>query len=123
MSDTGQVSTPPRPFDGAELAAIRADFAILGERVNRHPLVYLDSAATSQRPRQVLDAERAYVERLNAAVHRGAHTLAAEATEMTAFEDFVTEKVLEGRSILGLYPPTDEQSKIDFAAWREKAGR
>jgi cysteine desulfurase/selenocysteine lyase len=76
------VSTPPRPFDGAELAAIRADFAILGERVNRHPLVYLDSAATSQRPRQVLDAERAYVEHLNAAVHRGAHTLAAEATEL-----------------------------------------
>jgi hypothetical protein len=38
---------------------------------------------------------------------------------MTAFEDFVTEKVLEGRSILGLYPPTDEQSKVDFEAWRK----
>jgi cysteine desulfurase/selenocysteine lyase len=71
-----------RGFDDAELAAIRAEFAILGERVNAHPLVYLDSAATSQRPRRVLDAERAYLEHLNAAVHRGAHTLAAEATEL-----------------------------------------
>jgi regulator of RNase E activity RraA len=52
-----------------------------------------------------------------------ADEIAAEATEMTAFEDFVQEKVLEGRSILGLYPPTDEQSRTDFAAWREAHGR
>jgi regulator of RNase E activity RraA len=49
--------------------------------------------------------------------------IAAEAVEMTAFEDFVHEKVLEGRSILGLYPPTDEQSRTDFAAWRAAKGR
>lgn len=49
--------------------------------------------------------------------------VAAEATEMTVFEDFVQEKVLEGRSILGLYPPTDEQSRTEFAAWREARGR
>ena len=48
-----------------------------------------------------------------------ADEVALEAVEMTAFEDFVTEKVLEGRSILGLYPPTDEQSKVDFEAWRK----
>ncbi|MES2258016.1 MAG: ribonuclease activity regulator RraA [Pseudomonadota bacterium] len=52
-----------------------------------------------------------------------ADEIADEAVEMTAFEDFVTEQVLAGRSILGLYPPTDEQSKIDFAAWREQKGR
>ena len=52
-----------------------------------------------------------------------ADELADEAVEMTAFEDFVAEKVLEGRSILGLYPPTDEQSRIDFAAWRKAKGR
>jgi regulator of RNase E activity RraA len=45
--------------------------------------------------------------------------IAAEAVEMTAFEDFVTEEVLKGRSILGLYPPTQEQSKLDFEAWRK----
>jgi regulator of RNase E activity RraA len=48
-----------------------------------------------------------------------AEEVALEAVEMTAFEDFVTEKVHEGRSILGLYPPTDEQSRTDFAAWRQ----
>ena len=47
-----------------------------------------------------------------------ADEVATEAVEMTAFEDFVTEKVHEGRSILGLYPPTDELSRTDFAAWR-----
>ena len=52
-----------------------------------------------------------------------ADEVADEAVEMTAFEDFVLEKVLEGRSILGLYPPTDEQSRIDFAAWRLARGR
>jgi regulator of RNase E activity RraA len=52
-----------------------------------------------------------------------AEEIAAEAVEMTAFEDFVTEEVLKGRSILGLYPPTEEQSKIDFEAWRKRTGR
>jgi regulator of RNase E activity RraA len=52
-----------------------------------------------------------------------ADEVAAEAVEMTVFEDFVQQKVMEGRSILGLYPPTDEQSRVDFAAWRQAAGR
>lgn len=52
-----------------------------------------------------------------------ADELADEAHEMTAFEDFVGEEVLKGRSILGLYPPTEQQSKDDFAAWRKAKGR
>jgi regulator of RNase E activity RraA len=52
-----------------------------------------------------------------------ADEVAAEATEMSVFEDFVQDMVLEGRSILGLYPPTDEQSRTDFAAWRQAKGR
>ncbi|MDP2065626.1 MAG: ribonuclease activity regulator RraA [Burkholderiaceae bacterium] len=52
-----------------------------------------------------------------------ADEVAAEAVEMTAFEDFVTEEVLKGRSILGLYPPTDPQAKDDFSAWRTAKGR
>ncbi|MFB7251158.1 SufS family cysteine desulfurase [Microbacterium sp. NPDC056234] len=69
----------------AEVRRIAADFPILETSVNGHPLVYLDSGATSQRPLAVLDAEREYLLSMNAAVHRGAHTLAAEATEV--FED------------------------------------
>lgn len=49
--------------------------------------------------------------------------IADEAVEMTAFEDFVTEEVLKGRSIVGLYPPTLQQSKDDFATWRKAKGR
>ena len=84
MRDAGGV-TPAPPFSAAELERIRADFPILSETVNGRPLVYLDSGATSQKPRVVLDAERSYYEHANSAVHRGAHTLAAEATEL--FED------------------------------------
>jgi regulator of RNase E activity RraA len=48
-----------------------------------------------------------------------ADEVASEAFEMTAFEDFVTEEVMKGRSILGLYPATDPQTQVDFAAWRK----
>ena len=56
-----------------DVAAVRADFPILGEQVGGRPLVYLDSAATSQKPQQVVDAEIAFLTRGNSAVHRGAH--------------------------------------------------
>lgn len=52
-----------------------------------------------------------------------ADEIAKEAFEMTAFEDFVSEEVEKGRSILGLYPPTDEKARQDFAAWRKAKGR
>ncbi len=52
-----------------------------------------------------------------------ADELADKATEMTAFEDFMTEEACGGRSILGLDPATDEQTVTDFAAWRKHAGR
>lgn len=52
-----------------------------------------------------------------------ADEIAAEAVEMTAFEDFVTERVRAGQSILGLYPPTDDSSKTAFAQWRKEKGR
>jgi cysteine desulfurase/selenocysteine lyase len=80
-------SAPSRSAElsAVEIDAIRSDFPILGARVNGHSLVYLDSGATSQKPRVVIDAEREYYEHENAAVHRGAHTLAALATER--FED------------------------------------
>jgi len=52
-----------------------------------------------------------------------ADEIADEAVEMTAFEDFVTEEVMKGRSILGLYPATEDQTKLDFTAWRKAKGR
>ncbi len=65
-----------------DVTRIREDFPILGRTVrDGKPLVYLDSGATSQRPVQVLDAEREFLTTCNAAVHRGAHQLAEEATD------------------------------------------
>ncbi len=64
-----------------DVARIRADFPIFEREVNGHPLVYLDSANTSQKPRQVLDAMRVHNERHNGNVSRSVHTLGTEATE------------------------------------------
>ena len=61
-------------------STIRSEFPILSRTVNGRPLVYLDNAATSQKPRAVLDASRRYYEELNANIHRGTHHLARAAT-------------------------------------------
>ncbi|MFX1757577.1 selenocysteine lyase [Rhodococcus gordoniae] len=77
------MTVPVRTLD---IARIRADFPILARTVrDGKPLVYLDSGATSQRPVQVLDAEREFLATRNAAVHRGAHALSEEATD--SYED------------------------------------
>ncbi len=63
---------------------IRADFPVLNQEVYKRPLVYLDNAATTQKPRQVLDRMRSYYEKENSNIHRGVHFLSQEAT--TAYE-------------------------------------
>ncbi len=81
---TAAVAAGPQATGGARLdvARVRRDFPILARTVHGRPLVYLDSAATSQKPTAVLEAERDYYERHNANVHRGVHTLAEEATAL-----------------------------------------
>ncbi|GAB3154172.1 cysteine desulfurase [Micromonospora sonneratiae] len=64
-----------------DVAKVRADFPILDRMINGHPMVYLDSANTSQKPRQVIDAVREHNERHNGNVSRSVHTLGTEATE------------------------------------------
>ncbi|MDN6400307.1 MAG: aminotransferase class V-fold PLP-dependent enzyme, partial [Brachybacterium sp.] len=77
------MSAPSREFD---VEAIRADFPILSRMLDPDtPMIYLDGGATSQRPRQVLDAEVAYLTHDHAAVKRGAHRMAGAATD--AYED------------------------------------
>jgi cysteine desulfurase/selenocysteine lyase len=77
MTATSEVAVEELDTD-----AIRADFPILGRAVRGgHQLIYLDSGATSQKPRQVLDAERDFYTMHNSAAHRGAHLLAEEATD------------------------------------------
>ena len=64
---------------------IREDFPILKRKVNGHPLVYLDNAATSQKPRKVIDSIVDYYENYNSNIHRGVHSISQEATD--AYED------------------------------------
>lgn len=72
-----------RPNKSINVEEIRADFPILKRKLNQaHPLVYLDSAATSQKPQLVLDAMATYYTNNNANIHRGVHTLAEEATSL-----------------------------------------
>ncbi|HEY3565237.1 MAG TPA: SufS family cysteine desulfurase, partial [Casimicrobiaceae bacterium] len=72
-----RAASPPR----LDVAALRSDFPILAERVNGKPLVYLDNAATTQKPASVIDALDAYYRHDNANVHRGVHTLSQRATD------------------------------------------
>ena len=75
----------PTTSSRLDRTALRAQFPTLAQEVGGHPLVYLDNAATSQKPQYVLDALAAYYEQDNANVHRGIHELSRRAT--VAFED------------------------------------
>jgi cysteine desulfurase/selenocysteine lyase len=79
---TTMQDTLPNPLNDVEVARLRADFPILGRSINGAPLTYLDSGATSQKPSCVYEAEQHFYENFNAAVHRGAHSLAVEATDI-----------------------------------------
>ena len=79
------MAVPISTAAGLDAAAIRADFPVLAEQVHERPLVYLDNAATSQKPRAVIDALQTYYETYNANIHRGLHALSERAT--AEFED------------------------------------
>ena len=83
MTSIASIAAPSQA--GFDVRRIREDFPILGQTVHGKPLVYLDNAATTQKPRAVLDALMAYYSEDNANVHRGVHLLSERATQ--AFED------------------------------------
>ena len=78
---TAAAATKPEARTGYDLARVRDDFPILKELIHGKPLVYLDNAATSQKPWQVINAERDYYTHLNANIHRGVHDLSQRATD------------------------------------------
>jgi cysteine desulfurase / selenocysteine lyase len=95
---------------------LRPDFPILGRTVNGHPLVYLDSAATSQKPLAVLDAMEGYYRETNANVHRGVYELAAEATaRFEAGRDAVA--ALVGAAREGVVFTKNASEAINLVAW------
>ncbi len=99
-----------------DVPAVRADFPILGRSVHGAPLVYLDSAATSQKPTAVLDAMEAYYRETNANVHRGVYELAAEATaRFEAGRDAVARLVGSPRE--GVILTKNASEAINLVAW------
>jgi len=106
-----------------DIEKIRQDFPILDRKVHGKPLVYLDNAATTQKPRQVIDALVHYYEHFNANIHRGLHTLAEEAT--AAYE---ASRVRAGRFINAAHPDqeiiftrnTTESINLVANAWGRK---
>jgi cysteine desulfurase/selenocysteine lyase len=99
-----------------DVTALRADFPILSRTVHGAPLVYLDSAATSQKPAVVLEAMEAYYRTTNANVHRGVYELAAEATaRFEAGRDAVARLVNAPRE--GLVFTKNATEAINLVAW------
>ncbi len=82
----GDLNLPRQQFD---IGSVRRDFPILHERVNGHPLIWLDNAATTQKPQSVIDRISYFYEHENSNIHRAAHELAARATD--AYEDARTK--------------------------------
>ncbi|MBA2626603.1 MAG: aminotransferase class V-fold PLP-dependent enzyme, partial [Gemmatimonadales bacterium] len=80
MTTSAPLRSPVSPLAAHDVAAVRRNFPILTSRVGNHPLVYLDNAATSQKPKVVIDAVRAFYEGGNANVHRGIYQLSESAT-------------------------------------------
>jgi cysteine desulfurase/selenocysteine lyase len=81
MTAAGRATGPAAPAAGRlDVARLRREFPILATKVNGHPLVYLDNAATAQKPRSVIEAEADFALLENANVHRGVHTLSQRAT-------------------------------------------
>src|SRR5829696_6147010 len=119
MSTTG--------FTDAEIEKIRAEFPILHQKVHGHPLVYLDNAATSQKPRAVIQALTNYYERDNANVHRGIHELSNRASAAYENTRARAAKFLNARDVdeIIFTKGTTEGINLVAAAWAQsnlKAG-
>ncbi|MHC5022382.1 MAG: aminotransferase class V-fold PLP-dependent enzyme, partial [Planctomycetota bacterium] len=84
MTTPSAPARPASPHSPLDVARVRADFPILSQAVRGRPLVYLDNAATAQKPNAVIDAVADFYRTTNANIHRGVHHLSVEAT--TAYE-------------------------------------
>jgi cysteine desulfurase/selenocysteine lyase len=98
---------------------IRKDFAILKRKINGHPLIYFDNAATSQKPKQVIEAIKNYYEYSNANVHRAVHTLSQEASELyeNAHEEVAKFINAQGMEEIVFVRGTTEAINLITYAW------
>jgi len=102
-----------------DLGKIRGDFPILKRKINNHPLIYFDSAATSQKPRQVIESMKEFYEKHNANVHRAVHTLSQEASELyeNAHEEVAKFINAKGMEEIVFVRGTTEAINLVVYAW------
>src|SRR6266516_2701994 len=119
ITDTTVPAAPKTMIDWQKL---RADFPILHQNVHGQPLIYFDNAATTQKPKTVLDALRRYYERDNANVHRGLHELSNRATAAFEAARVRAAKFLNARSAEEIIftRGTTESINLVAAAWGTK---
>ncbi|HEX2923294.1 MAG TPA: cysteine desulfurase [Chloroflexota bacterium] len=105
-----------------DVDTVRADFPILDREVHGKKLVYLDNAATSQKPRSVIDALNSYYERYNSNVHRGIHTLSEEATDAYEQSRLKVARFIKAPSTRGIVfvRNTTEGINLVAQAWARK---
>lgn len=103
-------------MSGLHASELKSLFPILQQEVNGHPLVYLDSAATSQKPRSVIEAVKKYYEHDNANVHRGVHTLGTRATDAYEGAREKTARFLNARSASEIIFTRGTTSAINLVA-------
>lgn len=123
---TDSLAQRPRRLSAGELAAVRADFPLLARTVRGgRPLIYLDTAATAQKPECVIDAEQDFYRSRNAAVHRGAHALAEEATDAyeTAREAVAAFVGVDTGEIVWTKNATEGLNLVAYAMSNAAAGR
>lgn len=96
---------------------IKKDFPIFQRKINGKPLVYLDNAATSQKPKQVIDAIKYFYENTNGNIHRGIHTLAEESTEQYEHTRLVVAKFINARSPKEIIFTRNTTESINILAW------
>jgi cysteine desulfurase/selenocysteine lyase len=115
-------SPPSKTPDAPNWSALREDFPILNQKVHGHPLIYFDNAATSQKPRAVIDALVHYYECDNANVHRGLHELSTRATDAFEAARVRAAKFLNARSAdeIIFTRGTTESINLVAAAWGNK---
>lgn len=105
------------PHIGLNVAAIREDFPILQQRINGKPLIYLDSAATSQKPEAVIRAMDTYYRQTNANIHRGVYTLAEQATEQYEGARRKIQKFINAKSYREIIYTRNATEAINLVAY------
>ncbi|MEM2280585.1 MAG: cysteine desulfurase [Candidatus Bathyarchaeia archaeon] len=96
---------------------VREDFPILQRKINNHPLIYFDNAATSQKPRQIIEAVKEFYEKNNANVHRAVHTLSLEATELYEKAHEEVAKFIGAKSMEEIVFVRGATEAINFVAY------